>query len=412
MKTQLPKTQPLTTTQPMTSPTGPLVGACLSAVLLSATLLSGSCATVKSKPLGATAPQKVEVRNFGRTSDGRMAHAYVLRNSAGVEAVLTDFGATLVALSVPDRNGVLADVVLGFDDVRGYEGKDNQYFGCTAGRVANRIAGGQFTLDGRVYQLATNNAPNHLHGGDKGFGQKLWAAELNADEARVLFRYSSPDGEEGYPGALGVSVEYTLTEANELVLEYSGVTDAATPVNLTHHSYFNLAGAGSPTVLDHVLQVNAAQYTPTDETLIPTGELASVAGTPLDFRKPTRIGDRVAQLDATAAIGYDHNYAVRAKALGPQVATALAAGPVAVLSEPQSGRVLELYTDQPGLQFYCGNFLSGQQGKGGKVYPHRSGCCLETQGFPNAVNEPSFPNTVLRPGETYRQVTVHRFLVD
>jgi aldose 1-epimerase len=394
------------------TPTGASAGALLSAVLLSITLLGAGCASVKPNQLGATAPNKVEVRSFGRTADGRTANAYVLRNSAGMEAVLTEFGATLVALRVPDRDGALADVVLGFDDVSGYESADNQYFGCTAGRVANRIAEGKFTVDGRHYQLATNNAPNHLHGGDKGFGQKLWIAELANDGARVEFHYSSPDGEEGYPGRLSTTVAYTLTEANELVLEYTAVADAATPVNLTHHSYFNLAGAGSPTVLDHVLQVNASEYTPTDETLIPTGELASVAGTPLDFQKPTRIGHRVAQLDATAAIGYDHNYAVREEALAADAATVLAAGPVAVLSEPTSGRVLELYSDQPGLQFYCGNFLKGQRGKGGAVYPHRSACCLETQGFPNAVNEPSFPNTVLRPGETYRQVTVHRFLVD
>ena len=387
-------------------------GALLPIAVLSATLLGGSCSSVKPKQLGATAPNKVEVRSFGRTSDGRTVNAYVLRNSRGMEAVLTEFGATLVALRVPDRDGALADVVLGFDDVSGYESKDNQYFGCTAGRVANRIAGSEFTLDGRRYPLAANNPPNHLHGGDEGFGQKLWITELAENAAQVHFYHVSPDGEEGYPGRLRATVVYTLTEANELVLEYTAEAGAATPVNLTHHSYFNLAGAGSPTVLDHELQVNAAQYTPTDETLIPTGELASVAGTPLDFRKPTRIGDRVAQLDGTAALGYDHNYAVREQALAADAATVLAAGPVAVLSEPTSGRVMEVYTDQPGLQFYCGNFLFGQQGKGGAVYPHRSGCCLETQGFPNAVNEPSFPNTVLRPGETYRQLTVHRFLVD
>jgi aldose 1-epimerase len=367
---------------------------------------------VQSKPLGAIAPIPIERRDFGRTSDGRSAMAYVLRNSAGVEAVVTNFGATLVSLRVPDRDGKLADVVLGFDDVSGYESEDNQYFGCTAGRVANRIALGKFDLDGNEYQLATNNAPNHLHGGDKGFGQELWIAEATPGAAHVSFGYLSPAGEEGYPGTVVASVSYTLTEANELVLEYSAETDAATPVNLTHHSYFNLAGAGSPTVLDHTLQVNATQYTPTDETLIPTGELASVAGTPLDFRVPKRIGERVAELDSTPALGYDHNYAVRTAPLAADVATVLGAGPVAVLSEPVSGRVMELYSDQPGLQLYCGNFLKGQQGKGGATYAHRSACCLETQGFPNAVNEPRFPSTILRPGETYRQVTVHRFLVD
>lgn len=378
---------------------------------LAVALLAGGCASVKKTPMAPNAPMKVELRDFGRTADGRPAHAYVLRNSTGVEAVVSDFGATLVSLRVPDKAGLFADVVLGFDDVAGYESKDNQYFGCTAGRVANRIAGGKFTLDGRTHQLATNNAPNHLHGGERGFGQRLWSAVIVPNEASVVFQYVSPDGEEGYPGQVVATLVYSLTEGNDLVLNYTAVSDAATPVNLTHHSYFNLAGAGSATVLDHVLQVNAARYTPTDETLIPTGAVVTVEGTPLDFRKATRIGDRVSLLDKTAALGYDHNYAVRDAALPNKVADVIDAGPVAVLAELGSGRVMELYSDQPGLQFYCGNFLMGQKGKAGATYAHRSACCLETQGFPNAVNQPSFPNTVLRPGETYHQLTVHRFLV-
>ncbi|MEZ6013528.1 MAG: aldose epimerase family protein [Planctomycetota bacterium] len=365
-----------------------------------------------SRPIGESAAISVEVRDFGRTKSGAPAHAYVLRNDAGVEAVVTDFGATLVSLLVPDRAGNVADIVLGFDDVTGYEGDGNQYFGCTAGRVANRVARGKFTLDGADYALAINNPPNSLHGGDQGFGQRLWTATPLPGIASVRFDYFSPNGQEGYPGNLDSSVTYTLTSDSELVIEYSAHTDAATPMNLTHHSYFNLAGAGHPSVLDHVLQINAGRYTPTDETLIPTGEVVTVADTPLDFRVPMRIGARIASLDGTAALGYDHNYAVRDAALRPNLADIIAAGPVARLSDPSSGRVLEVYSDQPGLQFYTGNFLFGQWGKGGAAYPHRSACCLETQGYPNAINEPGFPTTVLRPGQTYKQITVHRLLLD
>lgn len=380
--------------------------------LLAGALLAAGCLAKMDRPIGEIAQTPVEKRDFGRTSDGQMTHAFVLRNARGVEAVVTDFGAALVSLKVPDRTGLLADVVLGFDDVLGYESEANQYFGCTAGRVANRIALGQFSLDGDEYTLATNNAPNHLHGGERGFGQRHWDGTPAADEAAVRFDYVSAGGEEGYPGVLHVSVRYALTEDDELVIEYHAVTSAPTPVNLTHHSYFNLAGAGAPTVLDHVLQIHSPHYTPTDDTLIPTGQVASVAGTPLDFRVPTRIGDRIAALDDTPALGYDHNYAVRDAPLRANLSDVLAAGPVARLSDPTSGRLLEIYSDQPGLQFYSGNFLFGQWGKGGATYARRSACCLETQGYPNAVNEPSFPNTVLRPGQQYHHLTVHRFLVD
>lgn len=371
--------------------------------------LAAGCKSVHESPNIAAA--RVETRPFGTTRDGDAATLYVLRNSHGVEAHVTDFGATLTSLRVPDRHGALADVVLGFDDVSGYESAENQYFGCTAGRVANRIARGRFELDGEVYELATNNEPNHLHGGERGFGQRMFRAQA-ADGARVTFSYLSPDGEEGYPGNLRSVVTYMLTEDGELVIDYLAECDAPTPVNLTHHSYFNLAGAGHPTVLDHVLEIDAERYTPTDDTLIPTGELATVAGTPLDFRRPTRIGDRIALVDATPALGYDHNYAVGERTTEADYASVLAAGPVCRLAEPESGRILEIYTNQPGLQLYSGNFLRGQVGKGGVAYPHRSAACLETQGFPNAVNEPRFPSTVLRPGERYRQLTVHRFFVE
>lgn len=382
------------------------------ALALLVPLALAACRNVNQPQTSGGPTPAVRVHDFGRTQDGTLAQAYRLTNSNGMEAVVTDFGATLVSLTAPDRDGRLADVVLGFDDVSGYEGPGNQYFGCTAGRVANRIALGRFELDGATYQLATNNAPNHLHGGARGFGQRLWREQgivADADSAAVTFVLLSQHGEEGYPGTLTAHVTYELNDANELVVEYRAITDQATPVNLTHHSYFNLAGAGAPTVLDHTLMVAADQYTPTDATLIPTGELASVRDTPLDFRRARPIGERVAQLDDTPALGYDHNYAVRRAPLAPERAAVLAAGPVCRLADPASGRVLEIFSDQVGLQVYCGNFLFGQSGKGGATYAHRSGVCLETQGFPNAINEPRFPSTVLRPGETYRQLTIHRF---
>ncbi|MEM6674078.1 MAG: aldose epimerase family protein [Planctomycetota bacterium] len=378
-----------------------------------ALILAASAALIScvSKPVvGPLAEEPVRTGTFGETSDGRQAHLYVLRNARGTEAHVTDFGATLVRMLVPDASGEFADVVLGFDDVSGYESDANQYFGCTAGRVANRIAGGRFELNGRTYELATNNDANHLHGGVRGFGQHLWKAEVNAFGAEVRFERISPDGEEGYPGRVAAAVTYALTEDDELIVRYEATTDAPTPVNLTHHSYFNLAGHGSPTVLDHVLRIGADRYTPTDAGLIPTGEVAGVEGTALDFRVPTSIGARVDDLDGTPAKGYDHNYAVRDAALPANFEAAITAGPVAVLKDPGSGRVLELYSDQPGLQFYSGNFLFGQAGKGGATYALRSACCLETQGYPDAVNHPSFPSVILLPGQVYRQVTVHRFL--
>lgn len=376
---------------------------------LAASLVACSSSSSSMSKLGTISATKIETRDFGKTVDGDPATLFVLRNSNGTEAHLTDFGATLVAFQVRDRAGNLDDVVLGFDDVNGYESDENQYFGCTAGRVANRIRFGKFRIGGREFNLATNNPPNHLHGGDRGFGQYLWAAAPSGQQASVTFTLESPAGNEGYPGKLVASVTYSLTDRDELVVDYKATTDAATPVNLTHHSYFNLAGAGSPTVLDHVLQVNAANYTPTDDTLIPTGEIAPVEGTPLDFRAPTRIGDRIATLDETPALGYDHNYAVRDASLPPTYDAVLSAGPVAVLKDPGSGRVLELFSDQPGLQFYSGNFLMGQAGKGDVEYAHRSACCLETQGYPNAINQKEFPSVLLEPGREYRQLTVHRF---
>ncbi len=297
----------------------------------------------------------------------------------------------------------------GFDDVSGYEGEDNQYFGCTTGRVCNRIAKGKFTLDGKEYTLAANNDPNHLHGGeDKALSKQVWKAESVTDTQAVTFSLTSPDGEEGYPGNLSMKVTYTLTDENELRIDYEATTDKATPVNLTNHAYFNLAGSGSGTVLDHELTLNADKYTPTDDTLIPTGKIESVEGTPLDFRKTHTIGERVpdkgaAQTDdcKTAPKGYDHNFVLNGKAGEQRLA--------ARLKDPKSGRVMEIHTDQPGIQFYSGNFLKGQKGKGGKVYPFRGAICLETQHFPDSVNHDNFPNTILKPGETYKTTTVHKF---
>ena len=343
----------------------------------------------------------VNTRPFGLRSDGKAATLYVLSNDQ-VEATVTDHGATLVSLRFADRNGRRDDVLLGFSDVTGYESEGNQYFGCTTGRVCNRIAKGRFSLDGRTYQLATNNEPNHLHGGGKrSLDKVLWRGEPATDgTARITFRYRSPDGEEGYPGNLDLAVTYALV-GQELAITYEATTDAATPVNLTNHAYFNLGGQGAATILDHELRLDAARYTPTDDTLIPTGEILDVAGTPLDFRQPQRIGARIAALDASAAKGYDHNYVLAdAPRRAPEAA--------AELFDPATGRFVAIATTEPGLQFYTGNFLHGQKGKDGASYAHRSGLCLETQRFPDAVNQPGFPTTILRPGEMLRSTTTLR----
>lgn len=343
---------------------------------------------------------------FGTMPDGQKVHRYTLKNAKGMVVKLTDLGATITEIRVPDRKGAFENVVLGFDNAEGYLSDDNQYFGCTTGRVANRIAQGKFTLDGKEYQLAVNNGVNHLHGGVKrSLNRVLWKASPDSDNNAITFTYSSPDGEEGYPGKLDIAVRFTLTDDNALRIEYKATTDKATPVNLTNHSYFNLSGAGSKTVLDHELQVAAEHFMPTDETLIPTGKLAPVAGTPLDFTKSTRLGQRIDELTKTPTIGYDHNFVLPKREPGK-------AEFAARLKDPSSGRVLTVSTDQPGIQVYSGNFLKGQKGAGGKTYPYRSALCLETQLPPNAINTPSFPSPVLRPGETYRHVCVYAFSVE
>jgi aldose 1-epimerase len=336
---------------------------------------------------------------------------YRLTNKNGVEAAITNYGGAIVSLKVPDRHGTLEDVVLGYDSVEGYVA-DKVYFGAIVGRYGNRIARAQFTLDGKTYTLAKNNGENTLHGGIKGFNKAVWSAkEISAKDGQALeLTYLSKDGEEGFPGNLQVRVVYTLTDANELKIEYSATTDKKTVVNLTNHAYFNLLGVGlgSGDVLGHVLMIEADKFTPVDATLIPTGELRSVEGTPFDFRKPTKIGERIDSNDEQIKLGggYDHNFVLRRKAGDP---ISLAARVV----EPASGRILDVWTTEPGVQLYTGNFLDGSvHGKGEVAYPKRSAFCLETQHFPDSPNQPKFPSTELKPGERYQTTTIYKFSVE
>jgi aldose 1-epimerase len=354
--------------------------------------------------------RQIKEIDFGVASTGEPVKLYEVALAGGPTARFLSWGASLVGLDVPDRDGKVADVVFGFDTLAEYEGDKNQYFGCTVGRTCNRIGEGKFSLDGVEHKLEKNEKPkhlNHLHGGGaRSMTRVVWDARpfSSDDTAGVVFTYTSPDGEEGYPGELKTRVRYTLTKDNELRIEYSATTNKPTPVGLTNHAYFNLAGAGAPTVNDHTIQINAQGYTPVDEALVPTGEIAPVEGTPLDFRTPRRIGERVDELTPTSAIGYDHNWVLdRSNAKSGELAVA------AVLTEPTSGRRLTMLTDQPGLQFYGGNFLKGDTGKKGQVYAYRSGLCLETQHFPDSPNKPNFPSVILRPGDTYQHVCVIQF---
>jgi aldose 1-epimerase len=340
---------------------------------------------------------------FGRLPDGREVDVFTLTNGGGVEVRAITYGAIIVSLRVPDRAGHVDDVVLGYDDLRGYVTK-SPYFGAVIGRFANRIARGRFTLDGRVHQVTVNEPPNHLHGGARGFDKVLWTAEERAGAVSVTFRHDSADGEEGYPGRLAAAVTYTLTEASELIVDYEATTDAPTIVNLTQHSYFNLAGAGSGDILGHRLTVPADQYLPVDPTMIPTGELASVTDTPFDFRRATLVGSRIGEAHPQLAYGagYDHSFVVR-RGTGDLV-------PAARLVDPGSGRSVDVRTTAPGVQIYSGNRLDGSiRGKGGRAYPIHSGISIETQHFPDAPNHPAFPSAVLRPGEDYRSTTVFAF---
>jgi aldose 1-epimerase len=345
-----------------------------------------------------TVTAQVRKSSFGKLPDGTAVDIYALENANGLLAKVTNYGTIISELHVPDRHGKSGDVVLGFDNLEQYL-KGHPCFGCTVGRVANRIAKGRFTLDGKTYTLAVNNGPNHLHGGLEGFDKKVWKAEPQSGAA-VRFTYTSPDGEEGYPGTLAAAVTMTLTDDNELRLDYRATTDKPTPVNLTNHSYFNLAGDGD--ALRHELMIAADYYTPSDSTLIPTGEIKPVKGTPMDFTRPQAIGALFSQLQSVPP-GYDHNFVLNGGGKGLALA--------ARVYEPESGRVMEVHTTEPGVQLYTANFLDGSlTGKGGVVYQQHAAFCLETQHFPDAVNQPRFPSVILRPGQIYRQTTVFKFL--
>ena len=369
------------------------------------------CATVSTVRFGPQATPKADAPNVTPTSgvtrssfgtvSGQNVEMFTLRNAHGVEVKATSYGAIITSIVTPDRNGRPGDIVLGFDTIEGYL-KDSPYFGAVVGRYGNRIAKGRFTLDGRTYTLATNNGPNHLHGGLKGFDKVVWKAEPLQGKTGVAFSRRSPDGEEGYPGNLDVRITYELTDRNELVMDYHATSDKATPVNLTQHSYFNLAGEGD--ILGHQLMIAADRYTPVDTTLIPTGDLAPVEGTPFDFRTATAIGARIDQANEQLKNGggYDHNWVLTRKGASRQLA--------ARVVEPKTGRTLEVSTTEPGVQFYSGNFLDGKVvGKGGRAYQRRSGLCLETQHFPDSPNQPKFPSTILRPGGAYESQTVFTF---
>jgi len=351
----------------------------------------------------ATRGEKMAV--FGKTSDGQNVDIYTLTNSNGLEARIMTYGGTVVSIKVPDRNGKLGDVVLGYDDFDGYL-KNNPYLGAIAGRYANRIGRAKFSLDGREYSLPKNDGDNTLHGGVVSFGKVVWLGQEAAGRGGtgVTLRYLSKNGEEGFPGDLTITVMYTLTDKNELRIDYAASTDKPTVVNLTNHCYFNLAGKGS--ILNHELMINADRFTPVGPGLIPTGELRSVKGTPLDFTAPTTIGARIDEPydQLTIAKGYDHNWVLNGGGGKLELA--------AKVHDPATGRVMEVYTTEPGLQFYTGNFLDGSiKGKNGEVYERRDGFCLETQHFPDSPNKPDFPSTVLRPGHTYRSTTIFKFSV-
>lgn len=357
---------------------------------------------------GCTTPRHqatIDKAPFGKDTNGAPVEIYTLRNPNGMTVRITTYGGIVTSVLVPDRRGTMGDVVLGYNTLEGYL-KDSPYFGCLVGRYGNRIALGKFTLDGREYSLATNNPPNHLHGGWIGFDKHVWSATpmLTLEGPRLILTRVSSDGEEGYPGTLTVTAAYTLTRDNALRLDYTATTDKATPVNLTQHSYFNLAGRGD--ILGHVVKINADRYTPVDATLIPTGELAPVRGTPFDFNAPTAIGARIGQDNEQLKFGggYDHNWAIN----NPSGKLAVQAE----VYEPTTGRVLEVLSTEPGLQFYSGNFLNGTiTGKGGWVYQFRNGFCMEPQHFPDSPNKPGFPSTILRPGQTYRNTIIYKFSI-
>lgn len=364
--------------------------------------------------LPAQAQSKIDIQKskYGTTKSGEQVDLYTLTNSNGMKAKIISLGATITELWVPDRNGKLEDVVLGFDSLKGYQEKGNPFFGCIVGRYANRIADGKFTLAGKEYELAKNdNKRHHLHGGEKGFDKYVWEWDKQAkfdkgkgamNFAEVTFKLTSPHMDEGYPGELKASVTYTLNDSNELIIKYEATADRTTVVNLTNHSYFNLKGHSAGPIRDHVLTMYAKKYTPVDATLIPTGKVEDVGGTAFDFLKPHAIGERIAKVRGG---GYDHNFVIDGGGKGKVV-------PVAKVEEKSSGRVLLMFSTEPGVQFYTGNFLDGSlKGKGGAKYDKHGAFCLEAQKFPDTPNQKGFPSAVLKKGETYRQTTVYQFRV-
>jgi len=377
---------------------------CMLAFLMAMGPEMASSSTGKEPQTAAKQEARVVKATFGKLPDGTEIESYTLYNTRGASAKVITFGATLTQLHVPGKNGKMGDVVLGFDNLEGYDSGPHPYFGATIGRYGNRIANGKFTLDGKEYHLPTNNGPNTLHGGTIGFDRRVWKAEIlkEKDGAAVRFTYLSKDGEEGFPGDLTASVTYTLTDTNELKLQYSAATDKDTVVNLTNHSYFNLSGTGEGNILKYILYINADKYTPVDSGLIPTGAIDSVVGTPLDFLKPTAIGARIEDLKEIG--GYDHNYVLNGKPGTLRLA--------ARVYDPESGREMEVFTTQPGVQFYSAIHLDGTlKGKGGVAYQKYGAICLETQHFPDSPNHPNFPSTELKPGEHFHSETIYKFLV-
>lgn len=372
--------------------------------LLVAVVFQLSCAprTVTTSSAGAHSIAKA---SFGALTEGTPVEVYTLRNKSGIEARVITYGGIIVSLRTAGRDGTFGDIVLGFDSLAGYV-HDSPYFGAIVGRYANRIAKGGFTLDGNTYQLPINNPPNSLHGGDRGFDKVVWEAKSmeQADGVSLVLSHVSPNGDQGYPGTVRAHVTYTLTDKDELSVEYKATTDQATPINVSQHTYFNLTGNAQRDVLGHVLTLEADRYTPVDSTLIPTGEIASVTGTPFDFRTPTAIGARIDANDEQLrrGRGYDHNLVLARSGAGLAHA--------AHVLEPVSGRMMDVYTTEPGVQFYSGNFLDGTvHGKQGRVYRFRDGFCLETQHFPDSPNKPQFPTTILRPGSEFSSKTVFVF---
>ena len=379
-------------------------------LLVSIILLSGACKNSKSTrgTKGETENQPedswfLDASKFRTTIDGKATDLYLLTNKTGIEVYVTNFGAIIPAILVPDRDGNMEDIVLGFDNVRRYTQEGDPSFGCVVGRYANRIGDGKFELDGKEYNLVINETSNNnqLHGGPKGISEHVWETVEVTDNS-ILLKLESPDGDMGYPGNLTIKVRYTLTENNSLEVDYYAVTDAPTPINLTQHTYFNLNGEGNGDILGHELLLNADYYTPVTSRIIPTGEIAAVEGTPMDFRTSSVVGDRINEEfeQLVLARGYDHNWVLNGDGLRL----------AAELYSEESGRFLEVLTTEPGIQVYCGNFLDGTlEGKSGAIYEHRFGICLETQHFPDSPNQPGFPNTILMPGEEFKSKTVFRF---